>query len=217
MKPSVLVACDFDGTVTRQDTLVEILNRYGAPGWKEIQARVVSGALSIREGLKQEMATVRASQAELETLLRTEVQLDLAFPAFLKRMQAQGIPVVLLSGGFNLCVEAVMRASGLWPVPYLANRIEQVDDTWQVEFPYPSATCQDCGHCKADPIRTWNTQGYTTLFVGNGVTDRCPAKAATHTFAKDELSCWCKQEGITTLPFETFEDIEKTMQVKGWL
>ena len=217
MIPKLLIACDFDGTVTQQDTLVEILNRYGASDWGQIQTQVVSGEISIRQGLEQEMGSVNASPQELETLLKTQVQLDPNFGSFYQRMRTQGIPVVLLSGGFDLCVEIVMRREGLWPVPYLANRLKPVEGSWQVEFPFPSVSCQDCGHCKGDPIRTWSAQGYTVVFVGNGVTDRCGASAASFTFAKDELSHWCKQEGIPTAPFETFRDIEETLQEKGWL
>ena len=217
MKPQLLIACDFDGTITRQDTLVEILNRYGSPTWTSIQEKVVSGEVSIREGLRSEMGSVRASRAELERLLADRVQVDPTFPGFLRKMRLRGVPVVLVTGGFDLCVETVMAHSGLWPVPFLANRLLEAGTGWQVDFPYPSDTCAACGHCKGDPVRNWRAQGYTTVFAGNGVTDRCAAMAASLTFAKDELETWCLREAVPAVRFGNFDDIQKELQKREWL
>ncbi len=214
--PQLLVACDFDGTVTRQDTLVEILNRYGSPRWREIQDRVVSGQISIREGLQAEMGSVRARAEELKVVLN-RIELEPSFPSFLKEMRSRGVPMVCVSGGFDLCIETVMAKEGLWPLPYLANRLIRNNGSWHVEFPYPSLQCQACGHCKGDPIRQWNQQGYRTVFVGNGVTDRCGAQAAALTFAKGELLDWCQSQKIPAAAYETFEDIQSQLEKRGWL
>lgn len=217
MKPQLLVACDFDGTITRQDTLVEILNRYGSPTWTQVQDRVVSGQVSIREGLQTEMGSVRATREQLELLLAERIELDPTFPVFLDRMRRRGVPVVLLTGGFDLCVETVLARSGLWPVPYLANRLIPSNGSWQVDFPYASLTCTACGHCKGDPMRNWRSQGYSTVFVGNGVTDRCAAEEAHLTFAKDELETWCRSKQIPAVPFKDFNDIQEELTKREWL
>jgi len=215
MKQPLLIACDFDGTVTKHDTLVEILDRYGSPQWRRVQEKVVSGEMSIREGLRQEMGSVRAGPEEIRELLQTRVELDPGFPPFYTETRALGIPVVILSGGFDLCVETVMEKQGIWPIPYLANRLSRIDGSWRVEYPYPSETCADCGHCKGDPIREWNAKGYATVFVGNGVTDRCAVLNATLTFAKDELESWCRSQKIAAVSFRTFHDVRQELKSRN--
>ena len=217
LKPQLLIACDFDGTVTRQDTLVKILDRYGSAQWHDVQKKVVSGEISIREGLRQEMGSVRCSLEELKSILADQVEVDPSFPGFLRKMRTQGIPLVCLSGGFDLCIETVLAKAGLWPLPTLANRLVRNNGSWHVEFPYPSNQCQACGHCKGDPIQGWNAQGYSTIFVGNGVTDRCAARHAKLTFAKDELHTWCQASGIPSVPYQTFEEIEQELTRRNWL
>lgn len=217
MKRKLLIACDFDGTVTRNDTLVEILDHFGDSRWKDLQAQVVSGQIPIRQALERQVASVYAEPEELRRLLASEIELEASFPSFLEAMRRKGIPVVLLTGGFDLCVETVMTQAGLWPIPFLANRLERTDGTWKVQFPYPSPSCEACGHCKADPIQRWNSEGYTTVFVGNGVTDRCPARVAGLTFAKDELAQWCSSEGISVMRYKTFEDIHKELENRQWI
>ena len=216
-RPHLLISADFDGTVTRQDTLVQILDKYGDPDWRKIQDQVVSGEITIRDGLQREMGSVRASAAEIRDLLQSKVEVDPAFPGFLERMRQRGIPVVILSGGFDFCVETVMVKSGAWPIPFLANRLQHDRGSWKVEFPYPSALCDACGHCKGDPIRAWKEQGYLTVFAGNGVTDRCGALAADLTFAKDELDRWCAAQGISAVGYATFDDVEQELSRRGWL
>ncbi len=217
MQPQLLVACDFDGTMTQQDTLVEILNRFGSPQWQEIQRRVVSGQIPIRQGLEAQMQSVRATEEELRSALATTIEIAPSFPPFLKRLRAKGVPVICLSGGFDLCVETVLSKAGLWPLPFLSNRLRRNNGSWHVEFPYPSSSCQACGHCKGDPLRLWSDQGYTTVFIGNGVTDRCAALEAKLTFAKDELESWAKMKGIPAVPFRTFGEIEEELMRRGWL
>ena len=75
MRPRLLIACDFDGTITCHDTLVEILDRFGAPDWRKIHDRVVSGEISIREGLELEMDSVRSGPDEVRQHLSTQVEL----------------------------------------------------------------------------------------------------------------------------------------------
>ncbi len=217
MAKPLLIACDFDGTLTQQDTLVEILNRYGSPRWTDIQKEVVEGRITIREGLQSEMGSVRATPKELQELLSSRIELDPAFPGFLQTMRGKGVPVVVLTGGFDFCVETVLRGAGLWPVPFLANRLIPLKGSWQVDFPYPSARCGACGHCKGDPIREWISRGYTTVFVGNGVTDRCAAQNATLTFAKDELDSWCRSQGIPAVGYQTFADVQKELEKRAWI
>ena len=217
MKQPLLISCDFDGTITRQDTLVEILNTYGSDRWHDIQKKVVAGELSIREGLQAEMGGVQADEPALKELLERRVELDPTFSPFLKTVRAQGIPLVLLSGGFDLCMETVLAKAHLPYLPYLANRLYRKDGFWAVEFPYPSANCRDCGHCKGDPVSSWKAQGYTTVFVGNGVTDRCAVLAADLTFAKDELSTWCRSQGIACVEYKTFNDVQQELEKRGWL
>ncbi len=236
MKNPLLVACDFDGTVTQQDTLVEILNAFGSDQWRRIQEEVLCGQMSIREGLQREMGSVRATPEQLQTLLTSRIGVEPSFLPFLQNSQRRGIPLVCLSGGFDLCVETVLKQAGLSHLPYLANRLIPLNGTrdsllpestlkkvpgtgtaWRVEFPYPSLYCSACGHCKGDPIRTWNAQGYTTLFVGNGVTDRCAARQASVTFAKGELADWCRSQGIEAIPYVDFGDVQKELTERGWL
>ena len=41
------IFCDFDGTITRQDTTDYILNRLANPAWEEIEAELAADAKTV--------------------------------------------------------------------------------------------------------------------------------------------------------------------------
>jgi 2-hydroxy-3-keto-5-methylthiopentenyl-1-phosphate phosphatase len=49
------------------------------------------------------------------------------------------------------------------------------------------------------------------VYIGEGYSDRCPAKYADVIFAKDELLKYCQQEHIPSYQYKTFHDIKKQM------
>jgi len=45
------------------------------------------------------------------------------------------------------------------------------------------------------------------VFIGDGLSDRCGARAADVVYAKGDLTAWCARAGIAALPYATFADI----------
>ena len=50
------------------------------------------------------------------------------------------------------------------------------------------------------------------VFIGEGYSDRCPARYADIVFAKDELLSYCQQENISYFEYQSFSDITKRLQ-----
>ena len=48
-----------------------------------------------------------------------------------------------------------------------------------------------------------------TVFVGDGLSDRCGARAADAVYAKDDLARWCAREGIAARAYATFADVAR--------
>ena len=50
----LFIACDFDGTITRNDTLHLIVARYGEPGlWEAIEPRLRAGELTLEQAMQE--------------------------------------------------------------------------------------------------------------------------------------------------------------------
>ena len=63
---TLLIACDFDGTITQRDTLHLIVEEFGTRGlWDTIEPRLRSGEVTLEEAMQEEFATVRATPEQV--------------------------------------------------------------------------------------------------------------------------------------------------------
>ncbi len=63
------VLLDFDGTITRIDTVDRLLERFALPEWMQIEAEWQSGKIGARECLHRQTALLRAEPAALDELI----------------------------------------------------------------------------------------------------------------------------------------------------
>ncbi|TKI92483.1 2-hydroxy-3-keto-5-methylthiopentenyl-1-phosphate phosphatase, partial [Bacillus wiedmannii] len=50
---SIQVFCDFDGTITNNDNIMSIMEKFAPPEAEEVKNRILSQELSIQEGISQ--------------------------------------------------------------------------------------------------------------------------------------------------------------------
>ncbi|MCX5715589.1 MAG: MtnX-like HAD-IB family phosphatase [Candidatus Omnitrophica bacterium] len=216
MKKAIVIT-DFDGTITQKDTLVGILDKFAGPKWLKIAALVRSGRLGTKIGLKKEMALCRVTKKEYIDFLNTDVKIDPTFKNFLRFCEKNKLKVIVVSGGFGLNIEVVFKKFGIPRLPYYANIIQFKGNIVKLKYPYTHKACKTCGHCKAPYIKRFKDKGYFTIYAGDSVTDRCPAKVADLVFAKHHLAEYCGEKGIPFVPYTTFGQIKKRLISKALL
>ncbi|MBV8160585.1 MAG: hypothetical protein JO265_06645, partial [Acidimicrobiia bacterium] len=67
--------------------------------------------------------------------------------------------------------------------------------------------CSSCGTCKQAPIKDARRRGRTTVFVGDGVSDRKATLMADVVFATGRLAEWCEDAGVEYEFFDTLADV----------
>ena len=50
------------------------------------------------------------------------------------------------------------------------------------------------------------------VYIGEGYSDRCPARYADIVFAKDDLLKFCHRENISYLEYRTFADVQLRLE-----
>ncbi|MBN2172134.1 MAG: MtnX-like HAD-IB family phosphatase [Candidatus Krumholzibacteriota bacterium] len=204
----VRVFVDFDGTITEIDTLVFLLDRYGGPAWREIEDRVEAGTLSEEQGLRDEIALIRAPWAEALGSVLAEVVVDPGFAAFAAWCRDRGWPLAILSGGLAPLIRAVLAREDLDHLALHANDLAfDGDGRWRV---VPAATPRLrglCNHCKSHWLEAARREGARVVYAGDGTTDRCPAERADLVFAKGALADWCAGRGMDHVPFARFDEV----------
>src|SRR5205085_10956485 len=110
----------------------------------------------------------------------------------------------VVSDGFGFRAQDVCARVG---VPLLTNAVD-----WQSgELRFPNldrcCPCSSCGTCKQAPIKEARRRGRTTVFVGDGVSDRKAALLADVLFAKGPLAEWCELTGVDHVLFSSLADV----------
>lgn len=203
---------DFDGTITTEDVVDKILERFADPSWHAIEAEWVSGKIGSRECLSRQFALVNASKAEFARLL-SEIRIDPSFIDFVAYAKSADIPVIIVSDGFDVVIETVLK-SALLRTPELLTSLSVYSNVLRwgpkgLEASFPETPCEHgCANCKEKVIRENTKRNEKSFFVGDGMSDRYAARTADLTFAKAELLEHCREHGLAHEAYLNFKDIE---------
>lgn len=198
---------DFDGTITHADSGVHLLQRLGTGDWRATSGAYERGEIGSRECLTDEWDMLPHDEAQLRATAR-EVVVDPGFAPLLDALRAAGARVTVVSDGFGFYAEEVCAAMA---VPLLANRIDW--STGELVFPHEDrcCPCSTCGVCKQAPVKDARHEGFATVLVGDGTSDRKAALLADVVFAKGPLGHWCALSDIPHLPFETLAEVHAVL------
>ena len=206
----IAVLCDFDGTVARDDVGNLLFRRFAGNGEAlEIVHRWKAGEISSRECLENEVAIAQVDRNALDSFL-SERNLDPYFKDFHDFACRRGMEVVIMSDGLDYYIEQILVRNGLGHIEFYANAMRFTEDGLAVDFPwYDLLECKDCGCCKTHHLYRSRAKGYYIIYVGDGLSDRCPCETADLVFAKGDLLAHCRTSGIDHIEFHNFRDVER--------
>jgi 2-hydroxy-3-keto-5-methylthiopentenyl-1-phosphate phosphatase len=217
MNTRPIVFFDFDGTITRTDVVDSILQAYADPAWSLIEEEWKAGRIGSRECLRSQMTLVRARPQELDALLEG-IEVDEGFAALLDICARHHVATHIISDGFDYCIERVLGRPALPLRSYLprvrvfASHLEPDGHTWHVEFPYFQRLCSHrCATCKPAVMDWLNPDGASTIFVGDGLSDRYAATNANLVFGKN-LGSYCREHGITYVGYTDLGEIAPQLE-----
>jgi 2-hydroxy-3-keto-5-methylthiopentenyl-1-phosphate phosphatase len=192
---------DWDGTVTEVDGLHLVLERFGDLGVFERSEAALGRSLSLREVIALEFETVHAHLSEVVAWVRENVTVRAGFSE-LARVRRP----LIVSSGFHELIDPVLAREGT-ELDVIANRLDPQPNGWRTIF-REQPICDVCGeHCKRADLADLDA----FVYVGDGYSDRCVAKAATRVFARDGLAAYLAREGVPFEPFEDFYDVERVL------
>ncbi len=131
---------DFDGTITKNDVIDMILERFASEEWRAIEKEWVEGKIGSRECLAQQTALIKISQDDLKKFMKN-IEIDPYFTGFLKTAQSFSIPVSIVSDGFRFVIDEVFKNSfRIFPdlihhLPVFSNDIQWKDGKPEASFP----------------------------------------------------------------------------------
>ena len=205
---SAQVWIDFDGTITRQDVLDELIKRYaGDDSWKIVEQQWQEGLIGSRECLSRQLAVVRIPESAVDEFLNS-IDLDPGLVGLIDLLDRQHVPVAVLSDGLDRFIGPLLKREGLARLKFRSNTFDRAGEMLQLQCPYSDAGCESASaHCKCKSMGQLLVDDRQGIYIGDGRSDLCPSRKVSCRFAKGVLARNLEREGIEFLPYTELAEV----------
>ena len=207
---------DFDGTITTQDVLDELIDHYAMDdSWRKAEELWQRGEIGSRECLERQFAVVKIADGDLESFL-DRIKPDPGAAGLFALLKRAGVPHAVLSDGVDLFIQRILGRNGLHVPIVRSNTIDRVGDRMTLRSPWSAQDCQTAAaHCKCASMIALSEKSRKSIYIGDGRSDLCPSRKTDFVFAKGRLAESLGSEGIGFIRFKTLADVTQTLE-QAW-
>jgi 2-hydroxy-3-keto-5-methylthiopentenyl-1-phosphate phosphatase len=204
---SRIVFCDFDGTITAQESLEGVFKRFAPDLWKPVKDKMMALEISIREGVRRILESIPSKRYPEILEFVQEIPIRPGFEQMLDFLDARGVPFVIVSGGLRGMVDA-----RLGDLVNRAHKIFAVDVDTSGDFIKPKSDFEGDTElvAKVDVMNLFDAN--QKIVIGDGVTDLNMAQNGSVVFARDSLASFLKHMGVPYKEWSDFFDVIKELK-----
>ena len=201
-----IVFCDFDGTITTEDTFVGAIS----PLVPEVAGRILPALfareISLRQGVREILEAIPSDRYPEILAYAARQPIRAGFEDFLDWLETRQIPIVVVSGGIEGMVRTVLSRPGR-DGRLFSDRVASIA-AMQVDTSGPQLRVSsrfEAGDelvAKVEVMKQYPTG--VRVAIGDSVTDIAMARAADLVFARDRLQGYLQAVGKSYEPWEDF-------------
>ncbi len=204
MKFSRVVFCDFDGTITTEDTFVRVLEKFAPEISAKLLPVIYARRITLKEGIRQTLGTVSSSYYHEIINYIAHRPVRSGFKEFLDFLKEIDIPLVVISGGLTDMVTAVLEQQQLLE-KVTAIHAAAVDTTGKSLRIYSAIESDTELVAKAKAMAQYPAA--EKIAIGDSVTDINMALAADLVFARDRLPGYLDAENKSYIEWQDFFEV----------
>lgn len=209
-----VIFCDFDGTITKGDTVYRLLENHANLTWLAIEKQWINGQIGSKECLQRQIDCVDYISAEMLNDFIEEIEIDEHFSAFVELVQSNNIDLYIVSDGFDLLINKVLEKNNLSNIKIFSNELSLKKNRLILNFPHSSEDCDiKSGLCKCSVLKHYS-EGREIIYIGDGRSDICASKSADVLFAKGTLAKHCEVQKIDYVFFDDFKTIADELDLE---
>lgn len=208
MEHSTIFVCDFDGTITKKDTINDFLGRFADKKWLEVEEDWVAGRISTCEAMRLQFGMIDRMSREIFDKFFDSVEIDEYFEKFYELCKLKQYKVVIVSDGFEYFIRRVLDKYGICDIDIYSNYFEFNGGNFIMKFPNKNKNCKrGAGTCKCSFIAKFREIYNRIIYIGDGASDFCPAPKADFLFAKKKLLEYCIEKNIPYVKYSDFNEV----------
>jgi len=202
-----IVLIDFDNTITPFDVLDDIIKRFSVDRrWVALEKAWKEGRIGSKECLEGQLRSVRITKNGLSRYL-SSVRVDPSFKRLLSLFKKRGIKTIIVSDSFSFIIKQILKKNMVRELPIYSNRMRFRKDVIIPAFPYRDGRCHRCANCKKMHLSKYRDRYKMVIYIGDGLSDLCPAKHSDLVFAKGSLLGYMRREKKRCVEFKDLGDV----------
>lgn len=206
----LLVVVDFDGTLTAEETLTMLVERFGDPKAQQQAESELGRGRTLHDVIASGYSSLRVSPDEAARWLVGNVRFRPGVARFVALVRRHGWRLVIVSSGLRELIVPLLAREGLTGIDLLASSLVDAGG-WQIQFA-ASQVCNVCGEACKRSLVTALAGSYKVVYVGDGYSDGCAALTAARVFARRRLAAYLEERGIAFTPFDDFHEIADRLE-----
>ncbi len=208
----MIIQCDFDGTIIRNNLSVLIREKYACGDWQRIDSDYLHGHITVEQSNKLQFALIKEPKERLQAFVRQHIELRPGFVEFVRYCQESAIPFVIVSSGLDFYIEPVLVEIGMPDLELHCGQTSFSRDGIDVSYYDPEGNIINQGFKKK--YLTWlKKRGKNIIYLGDGLSDLEAASQADHVFATGHLLDLLDTQSIACSAFSDFFDLVRQIRL----
>ena len=208
----MIIQCDFDGTIIRNNLSILLRERYACGDWQKIDSDYLHGHLTVEQSNKLQFVLMDTSMPSQLKEVRQHIELRPGFVEFVRYCQESTIPFAIVSSGLDFYIEPVLAEIGMPDLELHCGRTSFSCDGIDVSYYDPEGNVIDRGFKKK--YLTWlKKRGKNIIYLGDGLSDLEAACQADHVFATGHLLDLLSSEPVVCRRFSDFHDLQRQVHL----
>lgn len=201
------VFCDFDGTVTSEESFLGMFRRFAPEVYREVGPEMHALRMTIREGVRRIVDSISSARyPEILEYVRT-IPIRPGFTELIDYLDAERVPFIVISGGLRGMVES--RLGGLAARVH-AIHAPDVDTSGERLRVFSDFEREGELMAKAEVIARYAPT--ESVCIGDGPTDLNMARASDLVFARDGLARFLDHIKKPYLAWNDFFDVRAALR-----
>ena len=208
----MIIQCDFDGTIIRNNLSVLLREKYACGDWQRIDSDYLHGHLTVEQSNKLQFALIKEPKERLREFVRQHIELRPGFVEFVRYCQESAILFVIVSSGLDFYIEPVLKEIGIPSLELHCGRASFDRNGIDVSYYDPEGNIVSEGFKKK--YLTWlRKRDKNIIYIGDGLSDLEAARQADHIFATGHLLDLLSSAPVICNRFSDFYDLLRQVRL----
>lgn len=204
---------DFDGTITKQDSLDILFEEYANESWKVYDKKWEKQEIGSLENLSYAFSSFNITQEKLDFIIN-QLEIDSSFYDFIKYLDKSNYEYIILSEGIDYIIKSTLIKNApkdfniklLNDLKICSNHFDDNRISFNSNYNCENIiSCKVCSNCKY--MITQQIESKEKIYIGDGLSDRFGILNCDKVYAKGKLIDYCKENKIKHTKFTILREL----------